>query len=299
MNATIKIEKEYKDFLNSLKTRNFTAATIKNDYFTYNDAAEKTFEYLSKVALRSVRNRNLINATGYDFDMFADDITMHILRKLDAILACKNSFVIPFIITLVNNEVVSICRKWERTYPSLKKSVKPSNDRDLPVDTKEPDYNSVFNFLDDVAWSLIADDTDIEADIIRQENRGENRATVLKALANSSACSRFELVSLLATKVITNSNNRCMKTRALAEAIDKIGLDAVSEACFETASSVFDISYNTYFGTYFEQFTNDYVPAYSSIEELCDKISKASNNCAVKLCRKMGVTRASKKCSQK
>ena len=295
MNATIKIEKEYKEFLNTLKARNFTADTIKDDYFTYNDAAEKTFEYLSKVALRSGRNRNLINATGYDFDMFADDITMHILRKLDAILACNNEYVIPFIITLVNNEVVSICRKWERTYPSLKKSVKSSNDRDLPVDTKEPDYNSVFNFLDDIAWSLIADDTDIEADIIRQENRGENRATVLKALANSSACSRFELVSLLATKVITNSNNRCMKTRALAEAIDKIGLNAVSEACFETAASVFGISPDTYFS----QFTNDYVPAYSSIEELCDKISKASNNCAVKLCKKMGATRASKKRTQK
>lgn len=295
MNATIKIEKEYKEFLNTLKARNFTADTIKDDYFTYNDAAEKTFGYLSKVALRSGRNRNLINATGYDFDMFADDITMHILRKLDAILACNNEYVIPFIITLVNNEVVSICRKWERTYPSLKKSVKPSNDRDFPVDTEEPDYNSVFNFLDDVAWSLIADDTDIEADIIHQENMVENRATVLKALANSSACSRFELVSLLATKVITNSNNRCMKTRALAEAIDKIGLNAVSEAYFETAASVFEISHDTYFS----QFTNDYVPAYSSIEELCDKISKASNNCAVKLCKKMGATRATKKRVQK
>ena len=295
MNATIKIEKEYKEFLNTLKARNFTSDTIKDDYFTYNDAAEKTFEYLSKVALRSGRNRNLINATGYDFDMFADDITMHILRKLDAILACNNEYVIPFIITLVNNEVVSICRKWERTYPSLKKSVKPSNERGFQVDTKEPDYNSVFNFLDDVAWSLIADDTDIEADIIRQENMVENRATVLKALANSSACSRFELVSLLATKVITNSDNRCMKTRALAKAIDKIGLNAVSEACFETAASVFEISHDTYF----IQFTNDYVPAYSSIEELCDKISKASNNCAVKLCKKMGATRATKKRVQK
>lgn len=295
MNATIKIEKEFKEFLNTLKARNFTADTIKDDYFTYNDAAEKTFEYLSKVALRSGRNRNLINATGYDFDMFADDITMHILRKLDAILACNNEYVIPFIITLVNNEVVSICRKWERTYPSLKKNVKPSNDRDFPVDTKEPDYNSVFNFLDDVAWSLIADDTDIEADIIRQENMVENHATVLKALANSSFCSRFELVCLLATKVITNSNNRCMRTRALAEAIDKIGLDAVSEACFETTASVFEISYDTYFS----QFTNDHVPMYSSIEELCDKISKASNNCAVKLCKKMGATRATKKRTQK
>lgn len=295
MNATTKIEKEYKEFLNELKNRNMTAEAIQRDYFAYNDAAEKTFEYLSKVALRSVRNRNLINATGYDFDMFADDITMHILRKLDAILACNNEYVIPFIITLVNNEVVSICRKWERTYPSLKKTAKVSNEGDYPVDTKEPDYNSVFNFLDDVAWSLIADDIDIEEDIIHQENMVENHATVLKALANSSACSRFELVCLLATKVITNSNNRCMKTRALAEAIDKIGLNTVSEACFETAAAVFEISHDTYFS----QFTNDYVPAYSSIEELCDKISKASNNCAVKLCKKMGATRATKKRVQK
>lgn len=295
MNATIKIEKEYKEFLNTLKTRNLTAETIKNDYSTYNDAAEKTFAYLSKVALRSVRNRNLINATGYDFDMFADDITMHILRKLDAVLACNSDYMIPFIITLVNNEVISICRKWERTYPSLKKTNKVSNMGDCPVDAKEPDYNSVFNFLDDVAWGLIAADIDIEEDIIRQENMAENNATVLKALANSSACSRFELVCLLTTKVITNSNNRCMKTRALAEAIDKIGLNAVSEACFETAASVFNVSNDTYFS----QFTTDNVPAYSSIEELCDKISKASNNCAVKLCKKMGATRATKKRTQK
>lgn len=295
MNAIIKIEKEYKEFLNTLKAHSFTADTIKNDYFTYNDAAEKTFEYLSKVALRSVRNRNLINATGYDFDMFADDITMHILRKLDAVLACNNDYVIPFIITLVNNEVISICRKWQSMYPSLKKSAKVSNVGDSLVNTKEPEYNSVFNFLDDVAWSLIADDVDIEADILHQEKMVENHATVLKALVNSSACSRFELVSLLATKVITNSNNRCMKTRALAEAIDKIGLDAVSEACFETAASVFEISYDIYFS----QFTNDYVPPYSTIEELCDKISKSSNNCAVKLCKKMGATRATKKRTQK
>ncbi len=295
MNATIKIEKEYKDFINTLKTRNLTAESIKNDYLVYNHAAEKTLGYLSKVALRSVRNRNLINATGYEFDMFADDITMHILRKLDAILACNNDYAIPFIITLVSNEVVSICRKWERTYPSLKKTAKVTNADDHLLDNTEPQYNSVFNFLADVAWGLIADDIDIEEDLIRQENMAENHATVLKALNNSSACSRFELVCLLATKVITNSNNRCMKTRALAEAIDAIGLNTVSEACFETAASVFEVSYDTYFNS----FTNDYVPAYSSIEELCDKISKASNNCAVKLCKKMGATRVTKKRNQK
>lgn len=298
MNATIKIEKEYKEFLNTLKTRNLTADTIKNDHFTYNDVAEKTFEYLSKVALLSVRNRSLINATGYDFDMYVSDITMHLLnKKLDSILSCDSDGVIPYIIQAVNWKVIDMFRKWKREYPDVKKkSVKgsKSNNNELEEDDI-PEFNSVINFLDDVAWSLIADDIDIEEDIIRQENMVENRTTVLKALANSSACSRFELVSLLATKVITNSNNRCMKTRALAEAIHQIGLDAVSEACFETAASVFEISYDTYFS----QFTNDYVPAYSTIEELCDKISKASNNCAVKLCKKMGATRVTKKRTQK
>lgn len=298
MNATIKIEKEYKEFLNTLKARNYTADTIKNDYFTYNDAAEKTFEYLSKVALLSVRNRSLINATGYDFDMYASDITMHLLnKKLDGILSCDNDGVIPYIIQAVNWQVIDMFRKWKREYPDVKKkSVKGSNSNNNELEKVDiPEFNSVINFLDDVAWSLIADDIDIEEDIIRQENMAETHATVLKALANSSACSRFELVCLLATKVITNSNNRCMKTRALAEAIDKIGLNTVSEACFETAAAVFEISHDTYFS----HFTSDYVPAYSSIEELCDKISKASNNCAVKLCKKMGATRATKKRVQK
>ena len=73
MNVT-KIEKEYKDFLITLKARNMTAESIQNDFFTYNEVAEKTLEYLSKVALRSVRNRNLINATGYDSPVFTIDV---------------------------------------------------------------------------------------------------------------------------------------------------------------------------------------------------------------------------------
>lgn len=129
MNATTKIEKEYKEFLNELKNRNMTAEAIQSDYFAYNDAAEKTFEYLSKVALLSVRNRSLINATGYDFDMYASDITMHLLnKKLDGILSCDNDGVIPYIIQAVNWQVIDMFRKWKREYPDVKKkSVKGSN----------------------------------------------------------------------------------------------------------------------------------------------------------------------------
>lgn len=297
MNTTAKIEKEYVELLNALKRRNMTAEFIQQEYSTYNDVAEKTFQYLSKVALRSIRNQHLINTTGYEFDMFADDITMHILRKLDAVLACNTDYVIPYIITLVNNEVVTICRRWNSTYPLLKKkTTKTAYTNNYDVDEEcTPKFNYVFNFLDDVTWSLIADETNIEENIIRQEDIEENHIKVIKTLENSDACSRFELVSLLATKVITTNDNRCIKTRALAESIDKIGLNAVSEAYFEAAASAFNISRTTYFTT----FTNDFVPAYSTIEELCDKISKASNYCATKLRKKMGGTHANNKRAHK
>lgn len=295
MNATT-IEKNYKEFLNCLSRSKMSAESIKNDHATYNEVAEKTFQYLRNVALRSSRNRNLINCTGYDFNLFADDITMHILRKLDAVLSCSDEYVIPFLIKMVNNKVVSICRKWERTYPTLKKrNTKGSATSNETYEPEaEPEFNAVFNFLDDVSWSLIADDTNIEADIIHQEETLERHSSVLKALACANSCSRFEIMSLLATKVITNSDNKCMKTRALADAVDKIGLSAVSEACFETAALLFDISSDNYFSS----FTNDYTPEYTTIEDLCDKISHASNNCAVKLCKKMGATRVAKKCSR-
>lgn len=286
MNVTA-IEKGYVDFLINLKARNMTADSVRNDFFLYNQVAENTLEYLRKVALRSVRNRHLINATGYELDMFADDITMHVLRKLDDIFACDNDLIIKYVIKMVNNQVVSICRKWESTYPTIKKPAKTTAENDTPDEMVEPRVT----FLDDVTWGMIADDTDVAEDLLRQEAMIENHETVIQALANVHACSRFEMLSLLATKVITNKDNRCMKTRALAEAIDAIGLPAVSEACFEKAASIFGISADTYFSS----FSDDRVPAYSSIEELCDKISKASNNCAVKLCKKMGAHRVRQK----
>jgi hypothetical protein len=289
MNAT-KIERNYKNFLHTLHSRSLTAEEIRNDYSLYNELAEKTYEFLTKVALLSARNRNLMKATGYEFDMFADDIIMHILNKLDFILACEDDYRMPFLVTVINHEVVNICRKWERTYPSLRKM--PANPTPDEVDdTAAPKYTALVSFLDDMAWNLIADDNDIEENMINMEKAAENHADVLRALQYSKDCSRFELVSLLATKVIPTKRNRCMKTGELAEVIDKLGLMFVSEVCFKASAVMFDIAAEDYFA----DFTNDTVPSYSSHEELCDKISKASNNCAVKLCRKMGATRMTRK----
>lgn len=280
MSTAARIEREYREYLLSLKARGMTAAAVKNDPLVYNDAAERTLEYLSRVALRSERNRNCIAATGFDFDMFADDITMHVLRRLDAVFACGAEYVMAFLVSMVNNEVVSICRKWQRMYPTIRNTQKSG--------PEETERRRVVYQLDDDAWKQIADECDIEGELIRREDEEENYIRVCKALSAGNACSRFEMLSLLATKVLTGDHGRCTKTRALAEAIDRLGLQAVSEMFFEKAACRFGVSREVYF----RSFSNDATPSYTSVENLCDKISKASNHCAVKLCRKMGAIRA-------
>lgn len=292
MKTTITIEKNFKEYLNTLKNLNATATSIKESYDKYNHLAEITMEFVSKVVLLSSKNRNLINSTGYDFSMFADDITMHIMDKLDAVLSCSPDQMIPFIVTMTNRKVIDICRKWMRTYPTHTQ-INSTSAMDVNNNNNNKDYNMrpIVTFLDDIVWGLIADETDMEAEILRQEETKERHSTVLNVLKNANSCSRFEIVSLLYTKVFTNNDNKCMKTRTLAETLDKFGLNSVSETCLKTAKTVFNIALDDYF----DSFTNDEMPAYNSIEELCDKISHASNNCSVKLCKKIGAKRLVKK----
>lgn len=270
MNAVAAIEKNYKEFLKTLKAGNMTAKALKSDPAAYNAFAEKTFLFLSREALLSRSNRNRINSTGYDFHIFADDCLMHVLDKLDAVLACSDEQMIPFIVMMSNNKVLDLVRKWNRE-------------------------NSIFTSLDDTAWSLIADDTCLEADYLNEEAQREMHGWALKALAYSRECSRFELLSLLTTKIITDGSGKCMKTSVLADALETIGLRKASEICFQAAADTFHISYSDYFSS----FTYDELPAYTDIADLCSKISKASNNCARKLCRKLGVIRSAKSAPDK
>lgn len=291
MSTAAQIEKEYRDYLRALKERCMTAAAVEKDAFIYNDAAEKTLAYLSRVALRSVRNRNLIGTTGFDFDMFADDITMHILRKLDAILTCVPEHMMAFLVSIVNNEVVSICRKWQRMNPKMKDTSEGAR----AEEDNELENGRLVRQLDEVAWGRIAADIDVEESLIRRETEAEDHNRICKTLAYSGDCSRFEMLCLLATKVVVGDDGRCMKTRALAEAIDRLGLRTVSERCFEKAAFALGVSCDAHFGS----FSSDALPAYSSVEQLCDKISKASHHCAVKLCRKMGASRAPQRSTRK
>lgn len=282
MQYTAEVEKDYKEFLDEMKLNGMTAEALKSVPEKYNEAAEKTLDFLSQLVLRSSRNRSLINATGYPRDMFADDITLHILRKLDAILACSNEAVIPYTVKLVNREVVSICRKWKRTYPDVKENA-------AQADEAEP--HPMVSFLDDVAWGMIADDTNVEDEVIAEENAAESHDAKLRAIESFHTCSRFELLSLLVTKVIPDKGGKCMKNRDLAEQLDALGLDAVSKKYFKRAAKIFGVSYKAYFSS----FTNNRMPKYTTISNLCDKISKASYACGVKLCKKNGGVRMTRK----
>lgn len=290
MNAAT-IEKNFKEYLLQLASLTISANEIKNDHAMYNDCAVKSYEYFSKVVLLSKQNRSLINNTGYEFDMFTNDILLHFLNNLDYVLSCSSEQIIPFIVTMANHKVIDIVRKWNKIYftPNNAKR-KYRNSNATKNNCIQPALNNTVIFLDDASWNLLSSDTDIEGEYLRKEENAELHKLCLIALNNISVCSKFEAVSLLATKVLT-TNGKCIKTKFLAEAINHAGLDAISKACFETAANVFNISYDKYFTL----FTNNSTPQYNDIEDLCVKISHASNNCAVKLAKKMGIKRLAKK----
>lgn len=289
-----KIEAEYKELLCSLKSMGATAKAIREDDDTFNKFVGKTMEYLNKVVLRSKRNWALINATGYEFDMFVDDIAMHIFLKLDAILDRDDEYLIPCIVRTVNNEVVNMVREWYKIYPKPQKSDEKKGEQ-----VKKRGNDVVINFLDEVGWSMLADETNIEEELMAKETHEELCSAMMEYFGT---CSCFGLVCLLATKVLTKGNrsnkknrNRkgdwsYMKNRELAKAIDTRGLAPVAKRCFTRAAAELEIPKEV-----FSTFIHDDVPEYDTLEELGDKISKASNYCAVKLCKKMGLIRASKK----
>lgn len=266
------------------------AKAIENSYRNYlltmdgvDDAfVEKTMEYVSCVALRSRRNRGLVemmSRTGYMSDMCTDDITMHIMKKSNELLKCPADKRIPMLVTMVNFKLIDIVRKWSRENPTVKSGGRAEND-ETHIDS------ALFSLMDDVSWGMLASDTDIEAEYIEREDERERAELLVSALESIRLCTRFEALSLLATKVVSINGER-IKTGVLAKEIESTGMRKVSERVFKAAAEVFSVPCETYFAG----FADEREPEYASTKELCSKISHASNACAVKLSRKMGVER--------
>lgn len=122
MNATA-IEHKFKTKLASIAALRITAAEIKNNANLYDSLIMSAYYYFAEVVLRSRKNYSLINSTGIERDEFLDDVLMHFLSKLDAILACPKEQLIPFTVKLANNKVIDKVRSYQRLYPVIYKKM--------------------------------------------------------------------------------------------------------------------------------------------------------------------------------
>lgn len=220
------IEKNFKNTLNIIAAMNLSAEQIKENSKLYNALAFEAMEFFGKVALLSSRNRACINSTGIEFDEFVSDVTMHLLRNLDTVLACDESGRIPFIINMTNNKVIDKVRAWNRIYGTTK----PKSDKNNYSDFADESDNARVCFLDETAWGFIADKTDIEQSY---ENNEMARLTI-KVLANKAKS--MEAVAFMATTILG------WKTSELADKLIENGYRSVLFEVLSTVMNTFNIS---------------------------------------------------------
>ena len=266
-NTIHEIEKEYKAFLTKLSIHSVTVTDIKGSAKLTARFAEESFRFIEKVVLCSRTNSSamrLLQTVGYEKDMVCSDLTIHLLmKKLDCLPLDAPDHMIPLVVNICHHKLIDIVRKEVKIQPES---------------------------LNDLTYDPLASDEDIELALIRKDSVTEFRLDALKILSFTKDCSRFELLSFLATKAMTDSSTKCTKPGALAEMISKEGLMAVSERYFQNAADEFNIPFNSYF----EQFKSDVLPDYNKdIPTLSKLISHAPNNCVKKLSRKaahIGIT---------
>ncbi|WP_296118277.1 hypothetical protein [uncultured Eubacterium sp.] len=266
-NTIHKTEKEYKAFFTELGSHSVTADDIKASAELTARFAEESHRFIDKVLLCSRTNSSalrLLQTVGYERDMACDDLAMHlVMKKLDCLPLHDPDHIIPLIVQICHFKLVDIVRKEVKMQP-------------------DP--------LDDLTYASLASDEDIENDFARKDGVKEHCSDILKLLSFTEECSRFELLSFLATKVITDSSAKCTKPSALAEMINRKGLTAVSEDFFHDAADELDIPYNSFF----KNFKSDKLPVYDkNVQTLSKLISHATNNCVKKMRRKadrLGIT---------
>lgn len=223
------IEKNFKETLNVIATMNLSAKEVKADTVLYNELAIKAMEYFGKVALLSNRNRIAIKSTGIEFDEFLDDVVMHFLDHLDAVIACDESGRIPFIINMTNNKVIDKVRAWNRIYGTNKKDSKDNSDN-----TENEEKEATVGFLDELAWRFITDNTDIAQNY---ENY-EMACLIVNTLANKAKA--FDAVTFMAINILG------WKTGKLADKLIEQGYKPVLFEILTTVMNIFDIKMETF-----------------------------------------------------
>lgn len=212
MKATV-IENHFKGMLNDIAAMQISAKQIRENARLYNELSEEAYTYFAKVVLLSGKNRSNIKSTGIPFEEFVDDLLLYFLDHLDSILACDPEGRIPYIVWKANRMVIDKVRRWNRMYGTTRKA--GCDGEDLRETAGVKSEEAAVGFLDELAWSFVADDTDIEQD---WENR-EMARLVLKTLATKAKS--FDAVAFMATNILG------WKTGFLADKLLSVGYQPV------------------------------------------------------------------------
>lgn len=230
MNATA-IEHKFKTKLASIAALRITAEEIKNNANLYDSLIMSAYYYFAEVVLRSRKNYSLINSTGIERDEFLDDVLMHFLSKLDAILACPKEQLIPFTVKLANNKVIEKVRSYQRLYPVIyKKNAVPHTAVSGGTCPEDHVFSlRLINLLDDAAWEYIRDNRNIEQEY-------EDRDTALRILLILASSDRpLDVLSFLALNVIG------WKNALLADHIIHYGYGTVLLEVLSDTADLFDV----------------------------------------------------------
>lgn len=234
------IEKNFKDTLNIIAGLGMTADEIKNNTELYNELAVEAMEFFGKVALTSSRNRSAINSIGNElFDEVLDDVVMHFLNKLDKVIACEEAGRIRFVINMTNNKVIDKVREVNSIYGITKRSFGNADDADDSADRdeaseKKSGMDAKVNFMDDLAWSFVADKLNIEQEY---ENR-EMAKLVLATLANEAKA--YDAVAFMAVNVLV------WKTSAYAEKLMAVGYQRTLVEVLSAVMDIFNVEMNMF-----------------------------------------------------
>ena len=236
--------------LHALEAQGCTARSLFADRAALETAAAETLIFLRAGVLRSRSLRARLRLAGETEDSFADAAALHLLQKLDALMACPEPARAAYAVRAAHNLAATLCRRAAR-------APQPCPDETL--------------------FAHLSAKEDAEDALLRKEAQAERRALAHLALALAQDCPRFALTCLLYTKVLGG------RTRDLAALFDRRGLLPVSESCFAAAERALALPA----GAIRPREQDCELPAYAALPELCDKISHASHNCACKLRRRL------------
>lgn len=265
-------EQAFKGALRQLVAENImTLDQLKENSKLYEAFAGSAYDFTKSVVVKSYTN--LFCAAELDEDEFIDDIVFEVvicnLNRLLA-LACNNQNPVGYIVKASKNWAYYAIRQFYRKTR-------------IPIGDDEAVHRFIIS-TEEAEWGLPSTPPADEP-LMMQATQAERLARVEEAILLFCELPRFDITSLLGTKVMR------IKASKLATHINESGLIDTSNSIFQAFIHELDTSLPSLTMDVFGAFKHDRVPVYNSLAELSAHISRASYSAETTLARKMGVKR--------